>query len=135
LKKLNPSETQKTVQVADLTPYARNLNLKVRVLEKREPKVVFSRMTGERHRVAEVLVGDRSGVVLMSLWNEMIDNVDVNETYDITNARVTLFNNTIRLSLGRNGKMIKSDEKILEEDINKDNNISEKRYERRRGRF
>jgi len=131
LKKLEGSTETGLTKVAELTPRSRNVNLRVRVLEINEPKVVFSRVTGEKHRVAEALVGDDSGVVLMSLWNDTIDEVEVNETYDIKNARVTLFNNTIRLSLGRNGKMDKSSEEIPDESINRDNNMSLRRFERR----
>ena len=131
-KKLSSFEAQNLVKVSDLTPRSRNISIRVRVLEKNEPKVVYSRTTGEQHRVAEALVGDDTGVILMSLWNDSIDEVEVNETYYIDNARITLFNESMRLSVARGGKIFKSKEDIAEESIDRNNNMSQKRYERRR---
>lgn len=129
---MSTERNRPATRVADLTPKSRNVDMRIRILEIGEPKVVFSRMTGAQHRVAEALVGDESGVILMSLWNETIDQVKVGETYDITGARITLFNNTMRLSLGRVGKMVKAAEEIPEDAINIENNMSVKRFERRR---
>mgnify|MGYP000568944704 CR=1 FL=1 len=135
LNKLTSFEEKPLEKVANLTPRSRNINLRVRVLELHEPKVVFSRVTGEQHKVAEALVGDETGVVLMSLWNDTIDQVKVDDTLDIENARVTLFNNTMRLTLGREGNLKKSSVEISEDDVNKENNISLKRYEQRTRRW
>ena len=129
LKKL---EEIKLTKIADLTPRSKRVNLKVRVLEKDEPKIVFSRATGEQHRVAEALVGDETGVILMSLWNETIEKVETDATYMLKNAKITIFNNTMRLALGRLGSIDRVPEDIPEEQINRENNMSEKRYERRR---
>ena len=114
------------MQIADLSPYSRGVNLKVHVINKGQETEVVSRKDGSVYRIAEALIGDPSACVLMSLWNETIAMVEEGSTYKITNAYITVFKNSMRLNLGRNGTMEKIDEEIQ---ANQDVNMSEKRYE------
>jgi len=62
-----------------------------KVLEKNEP-----RETRTGKRVTEAVVGDDSGTVLMTLWEETIGEVDVGKTYTITNGYANLFRGSLK---------------------------------------
>lgn len=85
-------------------------------------------------RVTEALVGDDSGTVLMTLWEETIDELDVGKTYTLTNGYANLFRGSLRLTIGRMGSVEESEEDVGE--VNTENKMSEKMYEdnRRFGR-
>jgi len=131
-------ENNETItRVADLNTASRNVNLHVKVLEKSEPKEVTSRRTGETHRVSEILIGDESGTILLSAWDDMIEKIETGKTYDVKNAYISVFQNSMRLSLGKYSTITQSDEEIADEDINRDNNMSSKTVQyrpRSRGR-
>jgi len=129
-------ENNETItRVADLNTASRNVNLHVKVLEKSEPKEVTSRRTGETHRVSEILIGDESGTILLSAWDDMIEKIETGKTYDVKNAYISVFQNSMRLSLGKYSTITQSDEEIADEDINRDNNMSSKTVQYRpRGR-
>lgn len=114
------------MQIAELNPRSRGVNLKVHVIDKGPENEVVSRKDGSTYRVAEALVGDPSACVLMSLWNETIGIVEEGKNYHIQNAYITIFKNSMRLNLGRNGTMEKIDEEIKP---NEEVNVSEKHYE------
>lgn len=84
------------------------------------------RTTSGGNRVVEALVGDETGVVKFTLWNAEISMVEVGKTYSLKNGYVTLFRGSMRLTIGRNGELNLSDSEI--EDVNLENNMSEKKY-------
>jgi len=102
------------VKVKDLTPTSRGINIIVKVLEVKDVRTVFSRRDNREHRVAEVLVGDETGVVLMSLWDENIERVQEGDVIEIGNGYVSLFRNEMRLNIGFYGSLKKSN-KVIEE--------------------
>lgn len=122
------------VNIGDLRPRSRSADLTVKLLQKGEVREIESRRDGSKHRVSEVTVGDGTGTVLMTLWDDMIDRVEEGRIYEIKNGYTTLFKGNIRLNVGRYGELNESG-KTLEE-INEGNNISEKHYDdyRRGGR-
>ena len=69
LDKLLPVEY---VRVKALKPNLRKVNVVVRVVKVGEPRVVYSRRDRSEHRVAEALVGDETGCVLLNLWDENV---------------------------------------------------------------
>lgn len=74
------------VKVDTLKPRARNLNLIVKVVGVGEPRTVRSRRDGSEHRVAEALVGDETGCVLLSLWDDQIDAFGEGDVFEIRNG-------------------------------------------------
>ncbi len=116
------------MQVAELNPASRSVNLKVHVISKGPETEVVSRRDGTVHRVSEALVGDPSACVVMSLWNETIDSVEEGKNYSVVDGYITLFKNSMRLSLGRGGQIEKIDEEIQ---ANQQVNMSDKEYESR----
>ena len=108
------------MKISELRPRVR-VDTTFKVLEKNEPRVT---RTGKK--VTEALVGDDSGTVLMTLWEETIDELDVGKTYTLTNGYANLFRGSLRLTTGRMGSVEESEEDVGE--VNTENNMSEKRY-------
>ncbi|MHA1860816.1 MAG: hypothetical protein ACTSVM_00760, partial [Candidatus Ranarchaeia archaeon] len=57
--------------VSDLGPSSRSVNLKFQAIRHTDEREVTSRHDNSTHRVSEVLVGDPSGVVLMTVWDDI----------------------------------------------------------------
>jgi len=122
------SESEEFVVVEELNPNSRGVNVKIKVASKNEIREVFSRKTGEQLKVTEALVGDETGTLFLTLWNEDIDKVDIDQIYKINNGYCTVFKGSLRLNIGRYGT-IESFEDAEFGDINTENNLSEKQYE------
>jgi len=120
-------------KISELRPFQKKVELIVKVLEKNEIREVTSKLDNSSHKVTEALVGDDSGVILLTLWDDMIDRVELDKAYSVNNAYTSLFKNTLRLNIGRYGELTDSEEDVAE--INKDNNLSEKEFEQRGRRF
>ena len=122
--------SEEYVKIGSLNSYSRRINVKAKVIEKGEPRTVFSRRDDTEHRVAEALIADDTGCILLTLWDNAIDDVAIDDVLDIKNGYVNTFRGSMRLNVGRYGTREKIDEDIP--DINTDNNISEKPVSRPR---
>ncbi|MFX1466068.1 MAG: single-stranded DNA-binding protein [Promethearchaeota archaeon] len=120
-----PSE-EIMMSVSDLGPRSRKVNVKVKVVEMNEAREVTSRKDGSVNRVTEALVGDDTGVVFLTLWNDDIDRVSVDSALKISNGYCNVFKNSLRLNIGRYGSI-----EEIEEDItaNTENNLSDRFFE------
>ena len=114
--------------VKELKPSSRNVNIKVKVASKNEATQVVSRTTGELLHVAEALVGDKTGSVLLTLWKDDIEKVEVDKIYEINNGYCRSFKGSLRLNVGRQGK-IRAIEDAEFSKINMENNLSDRVYE------
>lgn len=108
------------------------LNLKFKVVSVSDPKEVVSRKDGSSHRVAEAVIGDETGIVTMTLWDDTIDKVEAGKTYQVTNAFMSLFKNHMRLNLGRHSELSEIDEEI---NVNAEKDMSARVFKQNRGRF
>ncbi|VVB52146.1 Single-stranded DNA binding protein Ssb [uncultured archaeon] len=87
--------------VAELNSRSKNVNVEVKIVSIEEARKVRSRSDSTLHRVTEALVGDSTGVVLLTLWDEQIDAFSVGKTYAVKNAFINLINGTMHLNVGR----------------------------------
>ena len=124
---------QRNVTVEELKPQSRGVNLTVKVVSINPVREVTSRRDGSSHRVAEALVADETGSILLTLWNETIDKVREGDTYDVYNGYITLFRGSMQLNTGRYGRLTLSDEIINE--VNNENNMSDHQYEEEQGSY
>ena len=113
--------------VSELEPRMKNLNLKVGCVEKNDVREVTSNSDGRTHRVTEALIGDETGSVLLTLWDDTIDKVIEGNSYILKNCYTSIFRGSLRLNLGRYGELEDSDEEISP--INTENNLSDKEYD------
>jgi replication factor A1 len=115
-----------TMKIADLRPYQKKVDVTVKVLEKNEIREVTSKLDDSQHKVTEALVGDNTGTVLLTLWDDIIDKTEEGKSYKIGNAYTQLFKNSLRLNIGRYGTIEETSEETGQ--INEQNNISEKEF-------
>ncbi len=117
-------ETQQ-VKIDELNQFSRGVDAVVRVVAKTETREVRSRSDMSTHRVAEALVGDETGTIYMTLWNEAIDGVEEGQTLSIHNGYINLFKGSMRLNIGRRGSFDVVDDEAIGE-VNLENNLSSK---------
>ena len=91
-------------RIEDLRAGMKNVSLKVRVLEIPEPNRVYTRL-GTPALVSNVLVGDETGTMRMSLWNQQINAVSEGDEINIENGRVASFRGELQLRVGRNASL------------------------------
>ncbi|MCW4026368.1 MAG: hypothetical protein NWE76_02650 [Candidatus Bathyarchaeota archaeon] len=123
------SESGGSVKVETLNPRSRGINTVVKVVSKSEVRNVTGR--GGPHTVADALVGDETGCVYLTLWDDTIGQIDEEETISITNGYVNLFRGNMRLNIGRYGSFEVLEESPIEE-VNTENNLSLRQYEQER---
>lgn len=118
------------MKVGDLNSYSRRVNTIVKVVSLTEPREVSSRTDQSTHRVADALVGDDTGSIYLTLWDNAIDEIKEGQIVNIKNAYVNLFRGSMRLNLGRFGSYTAVEEAPFEK-VNLDNNLSSKQFEDR----
>ena len=115
-------------KIRDLTTYSRRVNLVAKVLEMGDAREVSSSSDGQLHRVAEALVGDETGTVLMTLWDENIGRFGVGDVVEVENGYAGTFRGSLRLNIGKYGSIDKKN--VSMEEVDTENNLSEREYRR-----
>ena len=93
------------MKIRELRDGMRRVNVVAKVIEKSEAREVRSRYKDETHRVADALISDETGTIKLTLWNEQIDRVNVDDTVKIENGYITTFRGEIQLNVGRYGTL------------------------------
>ena len=83
----------------------RRVNVEAKVMEKGEPRQVRSRYKDETYMVADAVIADETGSIKLTLWNEQIDQVNVDNSVKIENGYVTSFKGEIQLNVGKFGTL------------------------------
>lgn len=120
------------VKVGELNSYSRKVYATVKVISKTEEREVTSRSDMSTHRVAEALVGDETGTIYMTLWDNVLDEIQDDMVLEVKDAYVNLFKGSMRLNLGRYGSYEVIDEAPFD-DVNLENNLSSKVFEQQTG--
>lgn len=118
-------------KVGNLTPRSRAVNIIAKTISKGEVREVASRRDGQTHRVCDLLIGDETGCVYLTLWDDDVEKVEEGDTVNIKNGYVKLFKGSIRLNVGRYGTL-ETAEEPLEVEVDTENNVSTKVYEQYR---
>jgi replication factor A1 len=121
-------------KVGELTPASRAVNVTAKVVSKSEIRDIPMGRDGSAHRVCDALVGDETGSVYLTLWDDNIGKVNENDTVRVENGYVTLFKGNMRLNIGKYGKLETAKEPFAGE-VNTENNVSSKTYEQERRPF
>ncbi len=119
-------------KIAELKPGMKSVNITFKVMNTSDERSVDSRKTGETYRVVDAQVGDSTGTILMPIWNETIDTIEVGTTYTLTNGYTGLFKGNLRLQLGKFGSIAAAEEVIdevnSEVDMSAEEHASRPRY-------
>ena len=94
----------------------------VKVLSLEEPRAMDNGTV-----ICEGLVGDETGTVIMSFWNDECETVNNGMTIDLKDARANLVRGHMRISLGKNGSMKEAGTSL--EEIKESVNLSDLEYE------
>ena len=121
-------------KVGELTPQSRAVNVTAKVVSKSEIRDIPMGRDGSAHKVCDALVGDETGSVYLTLWDDNIEKVNEDDTIRIENGYVTLFKGNMRLNIGKYGKMAPAEEPF-EGEVNTENNVSSKTYDQPRRPF
>jgi replication factor A1 len=121
-------------KVGDLTPQSKAVNVTAKVVSKTEIREIPMGRDGSPHKVSDALIGDETGVVYLTLWDENIEKVNEGDSVRVENGYVTLFKGNIRLNIGKYGKLEPATTP-LEVEVNTENNVSSKTYEQQRRPF
>jgi len=102
--------------VADIKADMNNINISGRVLDISEVRT-FEKKDGTVGRVANVLLGDSTGKIRLTIWDEKtesLDDIDFDDTVEVLNAysRENTFSQQVELSLGARGIIQKSEKKV-----------------------
>src|SRR3989304_5168794 len=117
--------TPTNFNVKDLTENSKNVNATLKVIETGETKEIQSKFGAKR--VSEVKVADATGCIILSLWDDQIGKIAVGDTISIQNGYISVVRNSMRLNIGKYGKMLLSEEAL--EAVNTENNVSDKHVE------
>ena len=122
-------EMTELIKIKDLTPQHSKANVLARVVKMGEVREVSSRY-GPPRRVSDTVIGDDTGTVVLSLWQEQIDTVKDGDMIYIDNGYISLFRGHMRLNIGKYGALSRSDQTI--ENVANAPDISEKEYAQER---
>ena len=93
------------MKIKDLRNGMKNVSVEAKVTEKSEPREVMSRFKDETYKVTTALIADETGTIKLTLWNEQINQVNVDDTVKVENGYVTSFKGEIQLNVGKYGKL------------------------------
>ncbi|MEM2911467.1 MAG: hypothetical protein QXM52_00900 [Candidatus Bathyarchaeia archaeon] len=122
------------VKIGELTLTSRAVNVKAKVVSKSEVRSIASGRDGAPHTVCDALIGDETGCIYLTLWDDKIGKVKEGETINIGNGYISLFKGSMRLNIGRYGTLEVAKEALAGE-VNTQNNLSTKMYEQPRRPF
>jgi len=91
------------LKINELRDGMKKINVQGKVMEKSDTREVASRFKDETYKVATVTIADETGTVKLTLWNDQIDKVNVNNTVKVENGYITSFRGEIQLNAGKYG--------------------------------
>jgi replication factor A1 len=85
---------------------ARGVDIRVRIITIGKIRSVTTK-NGMQHTVVDVLVGDRTGTISLTLWDSQLALISEGDLIDITHGYVNKFKGWLRLNIGKYGNIEK----------------------------
>jgi replication factor A1 len=73
---MQSNEDEIKIKIENLHPRSRRVNTIIKVISKNPVREIVSRRDGATHRVTEALVGDETGAILLTLWDNDIEKIN-----------------------------------------------------------
>lgn len=110
-------------KINDLKPFQKHVNVIFKVLRKLRTRKIQKNNTF----VSECLIGDDTGTMLLTVWNEDIGMLEVGEYFTLYGGYVNIHREKLKLNKTKYGEI----EPCLNQDyeINTENNLSSKKYD------
>src|SRR3989338_8444500 len=86
------------MKIVDLKDGAGKVDVEGKIVEKEEPREVNTKFG--RTKVANAVIEDESGSIVLVLWGEQADNINEGDTVKIENGYVKEWNNSLQLNVG-----------------------------------
>jgi len=93
------------MKIAELKPGMRAVNVAGKITNMEQPRDVQTKFGPGQ--VATATLEDDSGTVKVTLWNELISKVSLNDSVQIENGYVDSYRGELQLNVGRYGKLTK----------------------------
>jgi replication factor A1 len=93
------------LKIKELKDGMKRVEVEAKVVSKEPTREVLSRYKDVVHRVANASVSDGTGTIKLTLWNDQIDQVNVNDNIKIENGYITTYRGEMQLNVGRYGKL------------------------------
>lgn len=93
------------MKIKDLQDGMKRVLIEAKVTEKADPREVVSKFKDQTYRIADAMIADETGQIKLTLWNEQIDQVNINDVIKVENGYVTSFRGEIQLNVGKYGKL------------------------------
>ncbi len=93
------------MKIKELKNGMKRVSIEAKVSEKSEPREVLSRFKDQTYRVATAIITDETGTIKLTLWNDQINQVNVDDTIKVENGYVTSFKGEVQLNVGRYGTL------------------------------
>lgn len=93
------------MRIRDLRNGMKRVSIEAKVTEKTDPREVLSRFKDETYKVATAVVTDETGSIKLTLWNDQINQVNLNDTVKVENGYVTSFKGELQLNVGKYGRL------------------------------
>ncbi len=114
--------TSNAQKLSNIQPYQKGFTIVFKALKTGTIRNVQSRHDGSKHRVADILIGDETGVLRLTLWDDEISLIEDGKAFRIISGQSGLFQGQLQVSLGRNGRLEPSDQIFKE--VNREQNLS-----------
>ncbi len=111
-----PKRKREFWYISEIRPTSGRVDIVVTVIRVQSLKKFFK--GDEIHRVAEVLVGDRTGIIVLVVWDDLIDKIRERETYVIRNLRPKIYKNRMRVVCTRDSTIEEAPYRIPIKEIN-----------------
>jgi len=92
------------MKVNELQPGMRKVDAIVKIVEIGSIRNVFVKTDQKTHQVVDATVGDETGTISMSVWDEMIHQIKQKDIIRIANAYISEFGGVMKLNIGKFGK-------------------------------
>ncbi len=114
------------VKIDAVKPLEKHIDCVFKVLEKEEEREITNK-SGETHRVCDFTVADETGSIVITLWNEDIDALEIDKVFKLSNGFANVFRNSLRLSKGKFGAL--AEDSTIFDKVNSENNKSSEHVE------
>jgi len=94
------------MKIVDLKADMRNVDVLFRVITKGEIREIQSR-EGKELNLSEVEVGDSTGRIYLSLWDQSIELLNDGDIGKVSNGFIKVVRNELRLNIGKYGELTK----------------------------
>ncbi len=94
------------MQILNLKADMRNIDVRFRVITKGEIREIISG-DGRELRLSEVEVGDETGRIYLTLWDQSIDLINDGDIGEVRNGFIKVIRSELRLNVGKYGELVK----------------------------